>query len=42
MGVIKIEHLWTHELADERIRNEIKERSKSDFIALCNLNLTSF
>lgn len=27
--------VWTHELADTKIMNEIKERSKSDFIALC-------
>lgn len=27
--------VWTHELADTKVMNEIKERSKSDFIALC-------
>lgn len=27
--------VWTHELADKNVMNEIKERSKSDFIALC-------
>lgn len=27
--------VWTHELVDTKIMNEIKERSKSDFIALC-------
>lgn len=27
--------VWTHQLADEKIWNEIKEASKSDFIAIC-------
>ena len=27
--------VWTHELAIKEIQEEIKERSKSDFIALC-------
>jgi len=32
--------VWTHELADEKIRNEIKEASKPDFIALCEAKET--
>lgn len=27
--------VWTHELADRRLWDEIKEKSKSDFLALC-------
>lgn len=27
--------VWTHELADQRLWDEIKEKSKSDFLALC-------
>lgn len=27
--------VWTHELADDKIWDEIKEASKSDFIAIC-------
>ena len=27
--------IWTHELANEKVANEIKEKSKPDFIALC-------
>ena len=27
--------IWTHELADKSVINEIKEKSKSDFLALC-------
>ncbi len=27
--------IWTHEFAIKEIQEEIKERSKSDFIALC-------
>ena len=32
--------VWTHELADEKVWNEIKEASKSDFIALCEAEET--
>lgn len=32
--------VWTHELADEKVWNEIKETSKSDFIALCEAEET--
>lgn len=28
--------VWTHELGIKEIRDEIKEKSKSDFITLCN------
>ena len=27
--------IWTHELADKAVWDEIKEKSKSDFIKLC-------
>ena len=27
--------VWTHELGFEEVANEIKEKSKPDFIALC-------
>lgn len=27
--------IWTHEMGDEAIANEIKEKAKADFIALC-------
>ena len=27
--------VWTHELADEAVWNEIKEKSKADFLRLC-------
>ena len=27
--------IWTHELGIKEIQDEIKERSKSDFLALC-------
>lgn len=27
--------IWTHELANEKVVNEIKEKSKPDFIRLC-------
>ena len=27
--------VWTHQLADKKIQDEIKEASKSDFIAIC-------
>lgn len=27
--------IWTHELAEKEVWNEIKEKSKPDFIALC-------
>ena len=27
--------VWSHELADSRVWEEIKEKSKSDFLALC-------
>lgn len=27
--------VWTHQLADKKIWDEIKEASKSDFIAIC-------
>ena len=27
--------IWTHELASEAVVNEIKEKSKADFIRLC-------
>ena len=33
-------HIWTHELADEKVWNEIKEASKPDFIALCEAKET--
>ena len=28
--------VWTHELANKIVEEEIKARSKADFIALCN------
>ena len=28
--------IWTHELGIKEIQDEIKEKSKSDFLALCN------
>lgn len=28
--------IWTHELADRTMMDEIKERAKPDFLALCN------
>lgn len=32
----KLEHpVWTHELASETVWAEIKEKSKSDFLAIC-------
>ena len=27
--------VWTHELADKEVWNEIKEKSKADFLRLC-------
>lgn len=27
--------VWTHELADQKLWDKIKEKSKSDFLALC-------
>lgn len=27
--------IWTHELANENVINEIKEKSKPDFLRLC-------
>lgn len=27
--------VWTHELADEAIQNEIQEKTRPDFLALC-------
>jgi len=27
--------VWTHELADQKLWDEIKEKSKADFLALC-------
>lgn len=27
--------VWTHELADEHIQNEIKVKSKPEFLSLC-------
>lgn len=27
--------VWTHELADRKLWDEIKEKSKADFLALC-------
>lgn len=27
--------VWTHELADELVWNEIKEKSKDDFLNIC-------
>ena len=32
--------IWTHELADENVWNEIKEASKPDFITLCEAEET--
>ena len=28
--------VWTHELANKSVEEEIKAKSKADFIALCN------
>jgi len=28
--------VYTHELADKDVQNEIKEKAKADFIALCD------
>lgn len=28
--------VWTHELADKRIWQQIKEKSKSDFLEICS------
>lgn len=28
--------VWTHELANKSVEEEIKTKSKADFIALCN------
>lgn len=30
--------IYTHELADENIQNEIHDKSKADFIKLCTCN----
>ena len=30
--------IFTHELADENIQNEIHDKSKADFIKLCTCN----
>lgn len=27
--------IWTHDLADHEVWNEIKEKTKDDFLALC-------
>ena len=27
--------VWTHEMADENVQKEIKEKTKEDFLALC-------
>ena len=27
--------VWTHELADKAIQNEIREKTRPDFLALC-------
>lgn len=29
--------VWTHELADKNIVDQIKEKSKADFIELCRI-----
>lgn len=28
--------VWTHELADKDVWNQVKEKSKPDFLALCS------
>lgn len=27
--------IWTHEFADEDVANELKEKSRADFLAIC-------